>query len=230
MKTIFLFLMCIVLSTVTSGRDNSRYPGRAEVIPPELSVKNSKMLLADRSYESLNDYLGDRIAYPRQFLKRKKVEGTEVIQFDVTPEGKLSRFRVINSVSPEIDEHVISVLKTTSGFWTPGEINGEPVTMTHEISVAFKRVDFEGIRPKDFSRLAVLHFEKGTQQLLIGQNPKKALKHFNKGINYQPYEKRLLYMRGLCLKELGDEEGARRDWERMKTLESRGADVTKVVY
>jgi TonB family protein len=184
----------------------------------------------DRSYESLNDYLSDRIAFPEQSLKRRKVEGTEVIQFDVTPEGKLTRFKVINSVSPEIDEHVISVLKNTSGFWTPGAINGEPATMTHEISVAFKQMEHEGIRPKDFSRQAIIHFEKGTQQLLIRQNPKRALKHFNKGLNYQPYEKRLLYMRGLCLKELGDEEGARRDWERMETLESRGADVTKVVY
>ena len=100
------------------------------------------MLLAGRSYESLNDYLSDRIAHPSQFSKRKKTEGTEVIQFDVTPEGELSQFRVINSVSPEIDEHVISVLKTTSGFWTPGENNGEPATMTREISVVFKHVNF----------------------------------------------------------------------------------------
>jgi Flp pilus assembly protein TadD len=102
--------------------------------------------------------------------------------------------------------------------------------MTHEISVAFKRMDHDGPFLKDFSRQAKLHFEKGTQQLLISQNPKRALKHFNKGLNYQPYEKRLLWMRGLCLKELGDEAGARRDWDRLKTLESRGADVTKVVY
>ena len=188
------------------------------------------MLLAGRSYESLNDYLSDRIAHPSQFSKRKKTEGTEVIQFDVTPEGELSQFRVINSVSPEIDEHVISVLKTTSGFWTPGEINGEPATMTREISVVFKHVNYEGPFQKDFSRQGKLHFEKGAKHLLIGRNPKKALKHFNKGINYQPYEKPLLFMRGLCLKELGDEEGARRDWERLKTLELRGSNLTTIVY
>lgn len=230
MKTIFLFLMCIALITVTSARDHKLYPGETEVIRPTLSVKKSKMLPEDRSYESLNDYLSNRIVFPERSLKRKKVEGTEVVQFDVTPEGELTRFHVINSVSPEIDEHVISVLKTTSGFWTPGLINGEPTTMTHEISVAFKRIDHEGPSPKNFSRQAKLHFEKGTKQLLVKQNPKKALRHFTQGVNYQPYQKGLLWMRGLCLKALGDEEAAQRDWARMETLESRGVEATKVVY
>ncbi|MEN8118316.1 MAG: hypothetical protein ABFS16_15120, partial [Bacteroidota bacterium] len=47
---------------------------------------------------------------------------------------------------------------------------------------------------------------------------KKALKHFNHGIRYCPNDKALLYIRGLCRYELGDENGARKDWNRIVDL------------
>ena len=33
-----------------------------------------------------------------------------------------------------------------------------------------------------------------------------------------PYDQALFYMRGLCKYELGDKEGARKDWERLLAL------------
>ena len=50
------------------------------------------------------------------------------------------------------------------------------------------------------------------------QSPKKALKYFDKGITLLPKEKSLLALRGLTRFELGDKDGALRDWTRIKTL------------
>lgn len=143
-----------------------------------------------------------------------------MIEFEVTSGGKLTGFKVINSVSPEIDEHVIALLKNTSGMWVPGKINGFPVSMKKEISVAFKWNEFAAFAAKDFTELARHYFEKGSKELFVKNQPEKALKHFNIGMRYLPCNESLLMLRGMCRFELGDEAGARQDWGRMKALEN----------
>jgi hypothetical protein len=44
------------------------------------------------------------------------------------------------------------------------------------------------------------------------------MKFYTWGINYLPYDKSLLLMRGMCRYELGDNEGAKEDWNRMTNL------------
>lgn len=47
---------------------------------------------------------------------------------------------------------------------------------------------------------------------------RKALKHFDRGINILPNNEDLLIARSLCRMKLGDPEGAERDWTRLKEL------------
>jgi len=47
-----------------------------------------------------------------------------------------------------------------------------------------------------------------------------SIKHFNAGIRYLPKDESLLMLRGICRYELGDENGALNDWERMRVLEN----------
>ena len=107
----------------------------------------------------------------------------------------------------------MKVLKSTSGRWHPGTINGEPAAMEREVTVAFK------LNPSDdFVKMAAFCLKHGNELLYFNSNPRKALKYFERGINILPNNEDLLIARSLCRMKLGDQEGADRDWNRLKEL------------
>jgi TonB family protein len=205
-----------MISVIVFGQQKSKMVDEVQVTPPKFAgINDIAKKFQEEKFESIADYLAKNVQYPEEAIKNKQ-EGTEVIQFEVTPKGELTNFNVINSVSPEIDEAIINLLKATSGMWMPGQNNGEPVAMENEVSIAFKYGEFEAFsKSKDFMQLAKLLLKKGNHELLVKNNPKKALKYFDRGIRYLPNEDCLLLSRGICKYELGDTEGARHDWLRM---------------
>ena len=134
-----------------------------------------------------------------------------MIQFVVTPKGNVTDIMVLNSVSEVIDLEVIRILEITSGMWIPGTVNGESVAMQKEISVVFKIS-----QKSDFVAKAKGYLEHGNKLLFVQNQPEKALKYFDKGITLLPNEETLLAVRGLCKYEIGDNEGAKPDWNRLK--------------
>ena len=107
-------------------------------------------------------------------------------------------------------------MQTTNGMWVPGYNNGDPVAMEKEVSVAFK---VTGNRfTKDFKTMASKHFSNGTEILFYQNNPKKALKFYDKGIMLLPNDESLLFMRGMARYEVGNKDGAYRDWDRINAL------------
>lgn len=216
MKTFLILVLCTLLSVVAFGQQKSKMVDEVQVTPPTFAgINDIVKIFQEEKLESIADYLARKVQYPEEALKNKQ-EGTEVVQFEVTSKGELTNFNVINSVSPEIDEAIINLLKATNGMWMPGQNNGELVAMQKEVSVAFKYGEFEPFaESKDFVQLAKLFFEKGNKTLLVNNNPKKALKYYDRGIRYLPNEDCLLLARGMCKYELGDIEGARQDWNRM---------------
>ena len=175
-------------------------------------------------YESLNDFLSSCMEFPRESACNR-LQGTEVVQFTVNLDGELGNFIIVNSICPEMDEEVIRVLKSTSGKWHPGSINGEHAAMEREISVTFKMhasVDFTG--------MAKSYVERGNKMLFVTGKPKQALKYFDRGITLLPNDEALLVVRGLCRYELGDEEGANRDWARLKELRSKSQNNSEIEY
>jgi hypothetical protein len=219
MKTIILFALCLVFSAMATGQEKNLHPGQDEVTPPEFNGKNFEMLTQGKTCTSLNDYLRGCACYPDECIKQR-VEGTEVVEFVVTSEGKLTAFYVVNSLSPEIDAHVISLLEKTSGMWSPGKVDNKVVPMRSEVSIVFKWNEFKELEATDFYEKAKMHFDKGSRQLLVLRKPGKAIKHFNAGIRYLPKDESLLMLRGICRYELGDKNGALNDWKRMRVLEN----------
>ncbi len=219
MKTLFLIAVCLAVAAMAAAQE--QHPDREEqhVILPQFDGKKFELLTTGTECNSLEDYLRGCACYPEECIK-KEVEGTEVVEFVVTPEGTLTAFYVINSLSPEIDAHVISLLKKTSGMWKPGRIDNRILPMRTEVSVVFKWNEFRELKAADFNEKARMYFEKGSRQLLVHRKPEKAIKHFNAGIRYLPKNESLLMLRGICRYELGDETGALNDWARMKELEN----------
>lgn len=221
MKTIIILFLSMILSGITFGQIEEQKMKHVDVeevqvIPPKFTeVKDAILLMKEEKTKSIEHFVAKHIVYPEKDSKSFN-QGTEVVQFTILPTGELADFNIINGISPQINEEVIRVLKTTNGMWIPGYNNGEPVAMEKEISIVFKVTG--SIFDKDFTTLARKHFSKGAEVLFTNKKPKKALKYFDKGIHLLPNDENLLFMRGMARYEVGDKSGAFSDWERMNTV------------
>lgn len=225
MKTTIFFFSCMMLTIIALGQDQKPNLGEVKVTAPKFTgIENAVEILNGRESETINLYVSKNFSYTD--TREVKPEGTEVIQFTVTPEGELTDFVIINSVSHDIDMEMIRILQTTNGMWIPGYNNNEPAEMTKEVSLAFCTENNSSKSVTEiFTEKATPYFINGSKILFEKHNPKKAMKNFTRGINYLPYDKSLLIMRGICRFETGNKEGAHQDWERVKSL--GGFDLEK---
>lgn len=208
MKTSVIFAIILLAAVFASGQNQNEQV--IEVMQPEfLGIENTVAKLGEHS-GSINSYLMENIVYPYNAASCR-IKGTEVVKFTVTTEGELCDFKIVNCVCPDLDNEVIRVLKTTNGQWKPGLENSKPVAMEKEISVAFilstKNV---------FISKAKQYLYRGNKLMYVKNNPEKALKYYNKAINHLPNEESLLIARILCKNQIGDEDGAQEDWNRLK--------------
>lgn len=216
MKTTILFFSCMIFTFIAFGQELEANVKEIKVTAPKFAgTENALEILNRVNSESINEYLAKNF----QLSGHQFAEGTEVIQFTVTPAGELTDFNVINSVSREVDEEMIKILKTTDGMWIPGFNNNVPAEMTKEVAMAFYAGKTSSKSVVEiFTEKATGYFIDGNKMLFEKQNLKKAMKYYNRGINYMPYDQSLLLVRGICRFETGDKDGARQDWERLKTL------------
>ena len=81
-------------------------------------------------------FLNKNLRYPRKAIDQK-IQGTVVVSFFVSEEGKLSDFKVEKSVHPSLDEEVIRILKSGPN-WLPAERDGKKVGMRREQPMVFR--------------------------------------------------------------------------------------------
>ena len=213
MKATLSIAISLLMAFFSSGQNETlisqRNISEIKVTPPEFS---GSTVTIEKSL--IKNYLAENFRTPQI----NNAQGTEVVQFTVTSNGNVTDFKIINSVSRAIDQEMIRVLKTTNGMWKPGFNNEHPVDMTQEVSIAFYNDEQAQEAEKLFVKWATSSFNKGGLALFEQHNINKALKCFNEGLNYLPYNKSLLLLRGVCHYELGDREGAMEDWNRMSGL------------
>jgi tetratricopeptide (TPR) repeat protein len=190
-----------------------------EVTPPKFTgIKNGAAIMEADNSLFIKNYLIKNVNIPG-YATECWQEGTEIVQFTVTPSGNVTSIKVINSVSSRIDEELILVLKTTNGMWKPGYCNDEPTAMEKEVSMLFRVGDYDYNEiVNHFTKMATNYFKKGSLNLLVKNKPKKALRLYNKAVQYRPNDKALLLLRGVCCYEMGDTESAQRDWDRIASL------------
>ena len=173
------------------------------------------------NYSSIYDFLGQNLDYPVR-AREWGFEGTEVIRFQVTESGELRNFRVINSVSDDIDRSVIGTLKMSSGRWTPATVGGIPVPVEQEILVVYKINE-----STDFTQLAQDCLKKGNFLLYLRKKPKKALRYFDMAVNYLPNNIPALRARMFCKHQLGDRDGVLAERDRINTLAQRKEGMSR---
>lgn len=230
MKNYVVFLFSMFFSIMVFGQNQSTHLPEVEVMAPKFTgIRNVLILEKQAQKKILANYLAAHFEYPQN--SNIMWEGTEVIRFNVTPSGELSNFKVINSVSPQIDEEIIGILKTTEGMWKPGYNNGHPIVMEKEVAMEVKAAETKELAQNhDFTQKASNCYIKGTDMFFAKGKPEKAIKYFDEGIRYKPYDKSLYYIRGLCRYEIGYTEGARQDWMRLKKLGSFDMSSTIANY
>ena len=223
MKTNAILLLSMIMSSLTYGQMNPQFQlEEMQITPPEFPSLETADL--DLKVRSIHDYLRINVRNPQDY-NEGSLPGTEVVAFVVMPSGELTDFRVINSVSSAIDEEMIRVLKETSGSWIPGLINGDPVAMGREVSVVFRP------HPNyDIVRKAKAFTKKGSKMHLVKKNPERALNYFNVAVRLLPNEVNILAARSLCKYELGDELGAREDYQRINTLRNTVESQLQAVF
>ena len=220
MKTKLLLAICLLTAAFAFGQNETfispKNPEEVKVTPPKFTgVQNAITILNEGRVESIQEYLAKNVIYPEEDAKKFN-QGTEVVQFTVSTTGEISDFVIINGLSTQIDEEVIGVLQKTSGMWVPGYNNSNPVEMEKEVYVTFK---INGIpHPLDFKAHGTKYFVKGGDLLLTDNNPKKALKYYDKAVRLIPYDESLLLMRGFARYGVGNLEGAVQDWNRLKAI------------
>ena len=208
MKSIFTFSIILFLQTLVSG--SPRIPPvhfQDSMVSPQFNPDRADWIASD--VETIDDYLNQYVMYP-DAARRNNQAGTSIIEFVVTEDGELQDFRVINSISEEIDREMIRAVSQTNGLWEPGRLNGMKVPMKKEVSLVF--VPYEQY---DLAAEASKHLTEGSEALFTEENPRKALPHLDQAVKLFPYNKDILSVRSLCRHQLGDLEGARQDWERV---------------
>lgn len=188
MKTTAISFAIIMMSAMIYGQPNPQF-------------SQEEMSIYDYLRVQMN-FNGENTGY---FLP-----GTEVIAFVINPNGELTDFRVINSISTDIDNEMIRALKETSGKWQPGFRDGNPVAMDQEVALAFMPHNY------DFVSEAKSNLARGNR--LLSSNPKRALKYYDNAYRLLPYNESILIARSLCKYKLGDMQGAIRDNNRIIAL------------
>ena len=207
MKNFAVLVSSIILSILTYSETNAQIHLQETIITPP-KFQAGKVFANGQALGSIDEFLFIHVQY-HQDSEHHLMIGTEVISFEVNSWGEIGAFQVINSLSPEVDAALIRVLETTSGKWSPGLINDEPVPMIREISVVFKPSD-----QYDMLAVAKKYQEKANVRMFVKKNPKSALKWYNQAIRLLPNEESLLAARSLCRYNLGDIQGALQDIER----------------
>ena len=219
MKTRMIIFLCMIVSVTTFGQEKKAMMGNLKEVsisPARFSESyRNEADLSKEKTESIDNYLNRNVQYPKADAANF-TQGTSIVKFVVSPKGEIHDFTVINSVSTDIDEEVIRVLKTTEGMWIPSSFNGEAVATEKEVSVTFKLTDSP--KNQDFNYLSRIYYTKGGEMLFNKNDPKRALKYYDKGIVLLPKDLNLLMARGMARYELGDMKGAYQDWNRIKEL------------
>jgi len=129
MKKIVNFLICLIFSVMAIGQNETQNLEvsleESEVTPPKFTGIENPAAFPEADNSVVRNYLRKQLIRPNP-SNEYWLDGTEIVQFTVTPSGNLTNFKVINSVCPAIDREIFHILETTNGMWEPGYRNGEP--------------------------------------------------------------------------------------------------------
>ena len=127
-------LMVGVTVDGTPAQDEAQAEG--SVVQGEVFDVVEKMPEFPGGQQELMNFLMKNIKYPKEATD-KGTQGRVVVQFVVNKDGSVVEPTVVKSVSPELDQEALRVVKMMPK-WQPGKQNGEVVRVKYTIPVSFR--------------------------------------------------------------------------------------------
>lgn len=84
----------------------------------------------------LLNYLSRKIKYPKH-ARKKGIMGEVIIRFIVNKEGRVANPKVVKSVSYDLDQEALNVVKKMPK-WKPGIQDGDPVNVEYSLPIRFQ--------------------------------------------------------------------------------------------
>lgn len=85
---------------------------------------------------ALSEYIANNLKYPKK-ARKKKIEGTVVVNFIVTMNGKIQGATIIQSLNKDCDAEALRLVNAMPK-WTPAIKNGIPAMSIHSLPIQFK--------------------------------------------------------------------------------------------
>ena len=79
----------------------------------------------------------DNLKYPLS-AHQNKIEGRVIVEFIIEKDGTVSNIKTVKGIGFGCDEEVERIIGLTSGLWSPGKHNGEPIRLRMMQPVLFK--------------------------------------------------------------------------------------------
>lgn len=107
---------------------------------------------------ALMKFIASHLQYP-PMAQEQGIQGKCIVQFVVTMTGSIGEVKVVRSVSPEIDNEAVRVVRSLPAF-TPGKAHGQPVNVWYTLPLTFKITDFMPTLGEGLENLSVLKWNR----------------------------------------------------------------------
>ena len=85
---------------------------------------------------AMMQWLAQNMKYPQRMVDAE-IQGKEIVGFTVQPDGRVTNFKILQSVCPEADAEVMRLLSEMP-LWEPGMEDGKPIACQYALPVTFK--------------------------------------------------------------------------------------------
>jgi protein TonB len=84
---------------------------------------------------ALHSFIASNVVYPES-ARQNRISGRVLVNYCITPEGRISCVSVYKGVDPVLDAEAARVVSKLSG-WQPARLKGTPVTIYYQLAVNF---------------------------------------------------------------------------------------------
>lgn len=126
-KILTLIFFCVFAFAKAQNNDNDS---------KEPLVVVEKMPEFPGGFTEMTKYLQKKVKYPK-IARRNRIQGKVILRFIIEADGSVSNVSVLQSVSPELDDEAVRVIKGMPK-WQPGWQGGKFVRVYFNIPISFK--------------------------------------------------------------------------------------------
>jgi len=212
MKKIGLLTGMLLMAVMTFAQ--VRELSETKVESPKFVGSDATKDLNSNGKSAICNYLQNNLQQNNNFA-----EGVVEVLFTINSDGSVSNIIVENSVAMENDAAVTNCIKKTSGLWSPGMVNGNPVAMEKKVFVNFINPNSKSLEElaqeslelglkKYQSAVTVkenLNLSEATANKRAERRIKTAISLMNEAHKYQPGEPSIVFWQACAYEKAGNE-------------------------